>query len=101
MANRLRYKVFEREGNPFWPLPPDYADLNHDSKRLARLNAVRMQGNPELAVCSWQFFCDYYLKPKYNADGSVLFDPIIAPLGINPEDHQRTFEAFRADAFQF
>ena len=76
MANRLRYKVFEREGNPFWPLPPDYADLNHDSKRLARLNAVRMQGNPELAVCSWQFFCDYYLKPKYNADGSVLFDPM-------------------------
>ena len=26
---------------------------------------------------------------------------IIAPLGINPEDAQRTFDAFRADVFQF
>ena len=36
----------------------------------------------------------------YVAAGGV-HTSIIAPLGINPEDAQRTFDAFRGDVFQF
>lgn len=56
--------VFPQRGNPEWPLPPDYADLTAEGKRLARVNAVSLGGEPELDVASWRFLRNYYLVPE-------------------------------------
>ena len=55
--------VFPREGNEHWPLPPDYDDLTTEGRRLARVNAVSLNGTPELEVASWRFFREHYLRP--------------------------------------
>jgi len=55
---------FRKENNPWYPLPPDYEDLTEDGKRLARLNAVRLQETPEDLVHAWRFFRECYLKPQ-------------------------------------
>jgi hypothetical protein len=51
------------EGNPNFPLPPDFQTLTDEGKRLARVNAVSLGGTPQLEVESWQYFREYYLKP--------------------------------------
>ncbi len=62
---------FPRDGNPLYPLPPDYASLSADGQRLARVNACRLRDTPQEAAESWAWFCRYYLRP----DADVGFDP--------------------------
>jgi hypothetical protein len=73
----------EREGNPFYPLPADYAqhDPTSDYARMARVNAcrqwmIRHYDNPALEgqarVASVNFFDRYYLWP----DPEAGFDPM-------------------------
>ena len=52
---------YPKEGNPHWPLPPDFFDLTEDGKRLARINVVASRGTPEDDVTSWAFFRSWYL----------------------------------------
>lgn len=52
---------FPREGNPLWPLPPDYEALSRDGQRLARINACSLHRTPELWVAAWNFFRRTYL----------------------------------------
>lgn len=52
-----------KEGNPLYPLPPDYHRLGAEGQRLARLNALRLQETPEDLVNAWAFFRSYYLQP--------------------------------------
>jgi hypothetical protein len=56
--------VFPKAGNAFWPLPPDYPELDAEGQKAARVNAVRLRGRPDLEVASWAFFRDYYLLPR-------------------------------------
>jgi len=37
----LEVVPIEKEGNPLYPLPPDYEELTDKGKRLARVNACR------------------------------------------------------------
>lgn len=53
---------FAREGNPWWPLPPDYPDLTPEGKRLARVNVVATRDTVMDEVNSAQFFSQYYLN---------------------------------------
>lgn len=53
---------FPREGNPLYPLPPDYESLSPANKRKARLNAVALRETPEDMVWAWSFFRQYYLN---------------------------------------
>lgn len=55
---------FPRQGNPMYPLPPDYPTLSEKGKRLARLNALSLQETPDDLVMGWSFFRRYYLEPK-------------------------------------
>lgn len=55
--------VFPKENNPYWPLPPDYATLTKQGQRLARVNACKMTGRPDLDVAAWAFFREQYLIP--------------------------------------
>lgn len=55
--------VFPQEGNPLWPLPTDYGQLDKEGQRLARVNACSLRGTPELEVASWHFFRENYLRP--------------------------------------
>lgn len=55
---------YQREGNPLYPLPPNYADLPPAEQRSARLNAVCLQQTPEDLVTAWAFFRKYYLSGK-------------------------------------
>lgn len=62
---------FEKEGNPFFPLPPDYADLTRAGQKLARVNGVRLCHTPEDAVHAWSLFQRLYLLPDVDSG----FDP--------------------------
>lgn len=53
---------FPREGNPHFPLPPDYFELSEAGKRQARINAVCLSETPEDHVHAWAFFKRYYLE---------------------------------------
>jgi hypothetical protein len=53
---------FEEEGNPHYPLPPDYPVLSEDGKRKARLNALCLRETPMDYVRAWSLFCRYYLE---------------------------------------
>lgn len=55
--------VFPKKGNDFWPLPADYPTLTGEGMKLARVNAVRLEGRPDLEVASWAFFREHYLFP--------------------------------------
>jgi hypothetical protein len=55
--------VFSKQDNPYWPLPGDYPSLNSEGMRQARVNAVSLEGRPELEVASWAFFREHYLFP--------------------------------------
>lgn len=66
------------EGNPLYPLPPDYLTLTVDGQRLARINALRqwlLPGTKEeragTKVASLRFLDSYYLMP----DEAAGFDP--------------------------
>jgi hypothetical protein len=67
-VGRTRAHVFEREGNPYWPLPKDYVELTKAGRRQARVNACLMDHEPKLAVHSWKFFQDWYLRPDPEED---------------------------------
>ena len=47
--------VFPQMGNDFFPLPADYPELVSEGQRLARVNAVQLQGRPDLEVAAWAF----------------------------------------------
>lgn len=76
------------EGNPLYPLPPDYEDLTLDGQRLARINACRQWTIPSKdplirgarLIESGKFFDFYYLWPDPEADFDPLFydDPPLA-----------------------
>lgn len=53
----------EKQGNPYYPLPRDYAELSQEGQRLARLNAVMLQETPEDLTNAWAFFRRWYLEP--------------------------------------
>lgn len=55
--------VFSKLNNPYWPLPDDYPTLTNEGMKLARRNAVRLEGRPDLEVASWAFFREHYLFP--------------------------------------
>ncbi len=52
---------FQRENNPWFPLPPDYPDLDKGGQKKARLNALMLQETPEDVVAGWDFFRRHYL----------------------------------------
>ncbi len=51
----------ETEGNPNWPLPPDYPDLPPDEQKAYRLAIMKTQGTPEDFLTAFLFFESYYL----------------------------------------
>lgn len=53
---------FPRLGNPHYPLPPDWEDLDERGRRLARLNAVALRETPEDMMHAWHYFRNYYLR---------------------------------------
>ena len=57
----------KREGNPYWPLPPDYPSLTIAGKKHARLNACCMQSTRDEFVAAWNFFRTYYLASQGRA----------------------------------
>lgn len=74
------------EGNPFYPLPPDYHTLSDDGQREARVNACRQwwyhmeQRSPsemkaDAFVASLAFFDQYYLNQERDENNEVIFDP--------------------------
>lgn len=72
--------------NPLYPLPADYADLDTEGHRLARVNACRQwllsYGNPAAQsrayVAAVNFFNRYYLHPDESED----FDPFFYQNGL-------------------
>jgi phage terminase large subunit-like protein len=68
------------EQNPYYPLPADYAELDLEGQRKARVNACcqwRLPGSSteraEAFVASVRFFDSWYLKPDYDAEFDPLF----------------------------
>ena len=55
---------YPREGNPLYPLPPNYHRLSPEEQKAARLNALELQETPEDVVIAWAFFRWHYLRPK-------------------------------------
>lgn len=53
------------EGNPLFPLPPDYEELTREGSRQARVNACSLcrTGDPLDFVWAWAFFRQEYLFP--------------------------------------
>lgn len=52
---------FPQEGNIWYPLPPDYPDLDPRGQRLARMNAFAVQETPDDLVNCWALFRSHYL----------------------------------------
>ncbi len=86
--------------NPYYPLPPDYAELSLDNQRDARLAVLHRQDTPENLVIAWQFFRRIYLggveklfykngfceSPQFHADlvydiGKYARNVVAAPRG--------------------
>jgi hypothetical protein len=64
------------QGNPLFPLPPDYDSLSEVGKHLARLNACCLgHKSPEDFVVSWDFFRRTYLWPT--PPGSFYGDDLV------------------------
>ena len=53
---------FQKEGNDFYPLPPDYLSLAAKDQSAARVNACKLQETPADLVHAWTFFRNYYLR---------------------------------------
>lgn len=100
------------EGNPGYPLPPDYATLTKQGRRLARINACRQwllpttQSPMGLTPRQWKgftlweslnFFDHYYLRP----DEATHFDPLFydEPPKENPPFHQDIIEGMAYSRF--
>lgn len=66
---------FPREGNEFWPLPPDYSELTGQGRKAARRNVVQTRVTPTDEVISWDFFRRYYLSH----DDAHWFDGWVEP----------------------
>jgi len=61
---------FQKEGNPHYPLPPDYPRLGPEEQRQARVNACCLQETPEDLVTAWSFFRRWYLlQPSLEIPG--------------------------------
>jgi len=87
------------EGNPLYPLPPDYVDGTREYQRSARVNACRQNllprtGTPLDALRiteSLRFFDEYYLRPDEEDDfDSYFYDMDPAP---NPPFHYHLYTA--------
>jgi len=65
-----------REGNPFWPLPPDYPTLTEDGQRQARKAVCCTQKTPADFTTAWDFFRNYYLLDE--RDDGYFFDAFCA-----------------------
>lgn len=86
---------YMREGNDWWPLPPDYPSLTKEGQRQARVNACRQWALPTTMdqqmdralnfIGSMQFFERHYLWP----DEQEEFDPAFfdMPPFPTPEPH--------------
>ena len=78
--------VVRIERNPLYPLPADYASLDDEGQRLARVNACRQwlvhasdpQSQSDLYAASVNFFNRYYLYPDIEDD----FDPSFYQNGL-------------------
>jgi hypothetical protein len=53
--------------NPYWPLPTDYAELDLDGQKQARLAVLCDQSSPIKLVTAWYFFRTWYLGQTENA----------------------------------
>ena len=74
------------QGNPYFPLPLDYAELSLPAQKEARLAVLHRQDTPEHLVEAWRFFRRVYLggagklfykngfvkSPQFHAD--LVFD---------------------------
>jgi hypothetical protein len=85
MSNPNKAIIFPREGNEFWPLPPDYPTLTAEGQRLARINACSIRDTPENAMVAWSTFRELYLLPE-EGEG---FDPgfYMPPIYPSPTGH--------------
>ncbi len=79
-----------REGNEWWPLPPDYPELSPDAQRMARLNVLHHQETPDDLVTAWCFFRQWYLREsnikfykRYQPSPPFHYD-IVRDIGRNP-----------------
>lgn len=54
---------FPKEGNPNYPLPPDYESLGARAQSKARVNAMLLRERPEDSLWAWRFLREYYLMP--------------------------------------
>ena len=80
------------QGNPLYPLPPDYLELTPEGQRLSRVNACRQwmvqHNDPQRKATAFasavQFFDTYYLYPDDEAEFYPMFyddTPLEPPLG--------------------
>ena len=80
------------QGNPLYPLPPDYPELSPEGQRLARVNACRQwmvrHSDPQRRATAFasavHFFDSYYLYPDDESEFNPMFyddDPLEPPLG--------------------
>lgn len=96
-------KAIQVEGNPLWPLPPDYPSLSEDGQRQARVNATRLylldgltkdqMGRTFVAVLN--FFDRYYLWPDYEDGHEPQFysdEPLPTPAFHNTLAYQAATE---------
>ncbi len=67
-----------KKNNAIWPLPADYGDMTPEGQRLARVNAVSLEGSAEDIAAAFGFFDDYYLRPSDNFD-PAFYDGVLRP----------------------
>jgi hypothetical protein len=99
----LEVVPIEKEGNPLYPLPPDYEELTDKGKRLARVNACRqwlIPGDPEVTahrrIISTWFFDKYYLHPDHeNNFESGFYDDAPLPTPQIHWDMSRQWALYR------
>jgi len=70
----------------FNPLPPDYASLTNEGKRLARLRVVTDHSTPEKFAVAAHFFSEWYLRPEGHPAFYKRF------LSSPPFHHQMAFD---------
>lgn len=90
-----------RAGNKFWPLPPDYDQLNMVDARRARIQAVSDVTTPADAAISWNLFCDFYLRPDDTGFDPGFYKPPIyttAPGHLNFVKWMHQFDALALEA---
>jgi hypothetical protein len=58
--NPIEYRK-QGQGNPWYPLPPDYGELSKEGQKQARLATLRRQSTPMELVAAWDLFRRLYL----------------------------------------